>query len=42
MSGLPHFQQIACVPNDDSDQPARPRNLIRVYAGHSGQSQIDI
>ena len=30
---------IACVPSEDSDQPAHPRSLIRVFAGHSVDSQ---
>ena len=27
--------KMACVPSEDSDQPAHPRCLIRVFAGHS-------
>ena len=27
--------KITCAPNEDSDQPAHPRSLIRVFAGHS-------
>ena len=26
--------KIACAPSEDSDQPAHPRSLIRVVAGH--------
>ena len=31
--------QIACAPSEDSDQPAHPRSLITVFAGHSVTSQ---
>ena len=31
--------KIACVPSEDSDQPAHPRSLIRVFTGHSLGSQ---
>ena len=29
----------ACAPSEDSDQTAHPRNLIRVFVGHSVGSQ---
>ena len=32
--------KIVCAPSEDSDQPAHPRSLIRVFAGHSVGSQI--
>ena len=31
--------EITCAPSEDSDQPAHPRRLIRVFAGHYGGSQ---
>ena len=31
--------KIACAPSEDSDQPAHPRSLIRVFAGHSVSSK---
>ena len=30
--------KIACAPSKDSDQPAHPRSLIGVFAGHSVDS----
>ena len=37
-SNEPHrdkTNKMACVPNEDSDQPGHPPSLIRVFAGHS-------
>ena len=34
--GHSNSYKIACVPSGDSDQPAHPRSLIRVFAGYSG------
>ena len=31
--------KVACAPNEDSYQPAHPRSLLRVFAGHSMCSQ---
>ena len=30
---------IACAPSEDSDQPAHPRRLIRVFTGESAGSK---
>ena len=37
-AGAQHF--LACVPSKNSDQPAHPCNLIRVFTGHSVGSQV--
>ena len=33
------FYKIECAPSEDSDQPAHPRSLIRVFTGHCVDSQ---
>ena len=37
--GISISYKIACAPSEDSDQPAHPRSLIRVFTGHSVDSQ---
>ena len=34
--------KIACVPSEDSDQPAHQRSLIGVFAGHALGNQGSI
>ena len=34
-----HRYRFACVPIEDSDQPAHPRSLIKVFDGRSMESQ---
>ena len=35
-SGHSISYKISCAPSENTDQPAHPRNLIRIFAGLSG------
>ena len=37
--GMVSREKVASTPSEDSDQPAHPRSLLRVFAGHSVGSQ---